>query len=180
MNFHHLAEAIGILVSGLLFYSYTYSSFPPTRPDLARWRAVLNGTAFGAIAIVLMIARIEVAPGVYIDPRVVPVALIGLFEGWPAAAIATAMALGYRLYLGGSGALAGSLTLVLTGIAAGLVHAWAMRSGRVGLRHALLLAGLVYAATVAGYVWLGQRGIELFAPVWHVYLLSVVLGIGGL
>ena len=180
MNFHHLAEAIGILVSGLVFYSYTYSWFPPTRPDLARWRAVLNGTVFGAIAIVLMIARIEVAPGVFIDPRVVPVALIGLFEGWPAAAIASALALGYRLYLGGSGAIAGTLTLVLTGVAAGLVHVWAMRSPRVGLRHALLLAGLVYAATVAGFVALGQRGVELFAPVWHVYLLTVALGIGGL
>ena len=40
MNYHHLLEAIGILVSGLLFYSYTYSWFPLARADLAPWRAV--------------------------------------------------------------------------------------------------------------------------------------------
>jgi len=29
MNPYHVSEAIGIVVSGLLFYSYTHSWFPP-------------------------------------------------------------------------------------------------------------------------------------------------------
>ena len=178
MNYHHLLEAIGILVAGLLFYSYTYSWFPVARADLAAWRAMLNGLAFGAIAIVLMIARIEVGPGVFIDPRVVPIALIGLFEGWPAAFVAAVMAMVYRLWLGGSGALAGTLTVLLVGAAAGFVHAWAVRSGRIGMRHAALLAGLTYAATVAGFAVLGQRGVDLFAPVWLVYLVTMAVGVG--
>lgn len=180
MNLHHLAEAIGVLAAGLVFYSYSYGWLPPARPAAARWRPVVNGVAFGAIAIVLMIARIEIAPGVFVDPRVVPVALIGLFEGWPAALVSAAMAIAYRLSMGGSGATAGTMTLALTGLAAALVHRWAMRSGRVGFAHALLLAGVAYAATVVGFLALGQRGLELFAPVWHGYLVTVVLGICGL
>ncbi len=180
MNFHHLAEAIGFLAAGLVFYSYSYAWFPPARSAAVPWRAVVNGAAFGAIAVVLMIARIEIAPGVFVDPRVVPLALIGLFEGWPAALVSSAMAISYRLWMGGSGALAGSLTLGVTGLAAAMVHLWAMRSGRIGLPHALFLAGLAYAATVAGFASLGQRGLELFAPVWHGYLATVILGICGL
>ena len=136
-----------------------------------------NGTVFGAIAIVLMIARIEVAAGVFVDPRVVPIALIGLFEGWPAAFIASVLAMIYRLSAGRSGALAGALTILLVGATAGLVHVWAARPGRVGMRHALLLAGLAYASTVAGFAVLGSRGMEIFAPVWFVYLVTMAAGV---
>ena len=180
MNYHHLLEAVGILVSGLLFYSFTYSWLPVGRAELAPWRALLNGVAFGAIAIVLMIARIEVAPGVFVDPRVVPVALIGLFEGWPAAFVAAVMAMIYRLWLGGGGAFAGIVTILLAAVAAALVRAWVRRSGRVDMRHALLLGGLIYAATVAGFAMLGQRGMDLFAPVWFVYLVTMLVGVGAL
>ena len=77
MNLHHVVEAIGILVSGLLFYSYTYSWLPTTRRGSRLWRALLNGTGFGGLAVVLMIARIEIAEGLFVDARAVPVALIG-------------------------------------------------------------------------------------------------------
>lgn len=181
MNLYHILEAIGILVSGLLFYSYTYSWFPAGRQHGRRRRAALNGIAFGGVAVFLMIARIEVSPGVFVDPRVIPVALIGLFEGWPAAVIAAAIAAGYRLWwMGGSGKWAGVVTLALTCLAAGVVHAWARRSGRVGTRHALMLTGLVLVATLVGFLMLGRRGIELLAPVWWQYMLMLAVGIAGL
>ena len=177
MNLHHVVEAIGILVSGLLFYSYTYSWLPTTRPGTRLWRGLLNGAAFGALAIVLMISRIEIAPDVFVDARAVPVALIGLFEGWPAVIVASAMAAGYRLWLGGGGAWAGVLTLALTGIAAGLVHALARRAGRVTAHHTVFLAGLTIFATFAGFTMLGDRGIRLLGPVWSTYMLMLAAGI---
>lgn len=178
MNLYHVLEAVGILVSGLLFYSYTYSWLPVTRPEWRRWRAALNGIAFGAIAVTLMIARIEVAPGLFIDARLVPVALVVLFEGWPAAVIAATCAAAYRLWLGGSGAPAGLVTLALAAGAAGLVHALARRRGRVGPRDAFLLTALVFLSAVTGFLLLGRRGQDLLAPVLVPYLITLVIGIG--
>ena len=125
---HHVLEVVGILVIGLVFYSYTYGWLPADRPDLARWRTALHGLAFGGLAVILMVARIEISPGVFIDARVVPVALIGLFEGWPAALLAAAVAAAYRSWLGGSGLWPGVTTLVLTALAAGAIRAWTRRS----------------------------------------------------
>ena len=88
MNPYHAIEAIGIVISGLLFYSYTHSWFPPVHPRSRLRRALLNGVAFGGITVAMMIARIEVEPGIFIDARAVPVALIALFEGWPAGLVA--------------------------------------------------------------------------------------------
>ena len=175
---HHVLEALGVLVGGVLFYSYTYHWLPASRRHLRPLRALLNGAVFGAIALVLMISRIEISPGVFIDARAVPVALIGLFEGWPAALLAAGVASAYRLWLGGSGATAGVVSLVLTAVAGGLVHALSRRSGRLGTRHFALLALLTYLTTVAGFAVLGLRGLRLFAPLWLAYLVMVVIGIG--
>ena len=117
MNPYHVLEAVGILVSGLLFYSYTYSWVPPGHGRSRLRRVLLNGVAFGGITVVMMIARIEVDPGVFIDARAVPVALIALFEGWPAGLVASLMGAGYRLWLGGSGAWPGILSLLGTAAA---------------------------------------------------------------
>ena len=138
----------------------------------------MSGAVFGGIALLLMISRIEIAPGVFIDARAVPVALIGLFEGWPAALLAAGVASVYRVWLGGSGATAGVVSLLLTAIAGGLVHALARRAGRLGARHVLLLTVLTYLTTVAGFTVLGQRGLRLFAPLWLAYLVMVVIGVG--
>jgi len=178
MNLYHVLEAIGILVSGLLFYSYTYSWFPAGHPDRRRPRALLNGIAFGGVTVAMMIARIEVAPGVFIDARAVPVALIGLFEGWPASLVAALMGAGYRLWLGGSGAWPGILSLLGTAAVGGVCHAWARRSGGVGPRHAVSVAGLTFVVTFLGFSLLGARGLALWSRVWLDYLVTLGVGIG--
>jgi PAS domain S-box-containing protein len=125
-----------------------------------------------------MIARIEVAGGVYIDARNVPVALIALFEGWPAGLLAAAIPAAYRAWLGGAGALAGIVALGATAILGALANAWARRDGAVGARHALTLSLAAFLVSVGAFALLGERALELFARVW-VYLLAVyVVGIG--
>src|SRR5207245_1138201 len=94
---------------------------------------VINGFSdlmvevFGELAVVLMIARIQLTGDVYIDARAVPVALIGLLEGWPAGLLATILPAAYRVWLGGPGAPAGVLGVVGAALIAGGVHAWARR-----------------------------------------------------
>jgi len=171
---------VGILVIGLVFYSYTYGWLPADRPDLARWRVALHGLVFGGLAVILMVARIEISPGVFIDARVVPVALIGLFEGWPAALLAAAVAAAYRSWLGGSGLWAGVTTLVLTALAAGAVRGWTRRSGRLGTSHAVVLSGIIYLIIFGAFAMLGEHGMRLFAPIWWAYPPMLLAGIAGL
>src|SRR5256712_559102 len=144
-----------------------------------RWRLVLNGLVFGGLSVVLMIARIQLAEGVYIDARSVPVALIGLFEGWQAGLLASALPGLYRLAkLGGAGAPAGAASVIVAGPLGGLVHAWARGEGRVRAHHALALSGVVFLATFASFVAVGPYAIRLFGLVWLPLLVTYVVGIG--
>src|SRR5205823_6303359 len=98
-----------------------------------------NGCLFGVLAVVLMIARIQLTGDVYIDARAVPVALIGLLEGWPAGLLAAILPAAYRVWLGGPGAPAGVLGVVGAALIAGGVHAWARRHGAERARFRAIL-----------------------------------------
>src|SRR4030095_5211241 len=125
MNFHHLLEAVGILAIGLLFYSSAYPRLlGPARRERGA-RALLHGVAFGALTVAMMASRIEISPGIFVDARVVPVALIGFFEGTPAALIAAAVGSVYRVWIGGSGTGAGIFSLVPVAPARRLIPATA-------------------------------------------------------
>src|SRR5262245_33109732 len=124
--------------------------------------------------------RIELSgagAGVYIDARVVPVALIGLLEGWPAAALAVAPTVIYRLWLGGPGAPAGVVAVVACAALSVLVHVWARRDGRLALRHTLALTAAVCAASAGSFVLVGAYGVKLLAQSWLWLLLTYVVGI---
>ena len=178
MNFHHLLEAVGILVIGLLFYSYAYPRLRGERPAPKVARALLHGLAFGALTVAMMVSRIEISPGIFIDARVVPVALVGLFEGAPAGFIAAAAGVLYRIHIGGPGTSAGIFSLMGVAAAAGLISAWARATGGgVRLRHALALAGAAYAITVAGFTFLGRRGLVLFSDMWLAYFVTCGVGV---
>src|SRR5262249_56972566 len=95
-----------------------------------------------------MIARIQLTGDIYIDARAVPVALIGLLEGWPAGLLAAVLPAAYRVWLGGAGAPAGVLGVVGAALIAGGVHAWARRHGGAGAPPPVPRAGLRVRAAV--------------------------------
>jgi PAS domain S-box-containing protein len=180
MNFHHLLEAAGILVIGLLFYSYAHGRLRGKAPRQTIARAVLHGLFFGALTVAMMVSRIEISPGVFIDARVVPVALIGLFEGGPAALIAAACGVAYRIWIGGSGMGAGIFSLVAVAATAAFVRAWARRDGGLRARHALTLAGASYAITLLAFALLGRRGLDLLSNLWLAYFVTCAVGIAAM
>jgi signal transduction histidine kinase len=139
---------------------------------------VATGFVFGAQSVALIIARIQVGEGEFVDARAVPLALIGLFEGGPTVAIAAGLAIAYRMSRGGGGMIAGVLGIIGTALAAWLIRRWALRHGRIGMRHALVLAVIVYGVTFASFIVLGERGWRLFAPIWFEVLMVNVIGIG--
>ena len=179
MDFHHVTEAAGIVFLGLVFYSYTGRWLASTRRIDRRLRPVLNGLAFGLLTVALMISRIEVSPSIFVDARAVPIALVTLVEGGGAGLVAALVAAAYRLWLGGSGFLAGVLWLLATAGVAALALAWARREGGVRARHAFALGGAVFVVTFASFLLLGARGREMFAREWLPLLVISVGGVGG-
>lgn len=93
------------------------------KPRLAR---ALLGAAFGGAAILAMFNSFVVAPGVIMDMRNVPIMVAGAFLGPEGLLVALGMAMSVRLGLGGNGAPAGTLGILLSGLL-GLV--WARRIG---------------------------------------------------
>ena len=179
LDIHHVIEAAGIVVLGLVFYSYARRWFDSNRLIDPRLRAVAVGVIFGVLTIALMISRIEVGQGTYVDARALPIALITLVEGGGAGLVAALAAAGYRAALGGAGAPAGVVGLLATAGAATLALAWARRSGGVRSRHGFVLGAAVYVITFASYLMLGARGFELFGRDWLPLLIVSVIGIGG-
>jgi len=179
MDYHHVVEAAGVVSLGLIFYSYAFRWFEAGPAASRRWRPVVTGLAFGLLAVVMMISRIQVAPDRYVDARAVPIALVTLVEGWLAGGLAAGLAAAYRIYLGGSGAPAGVLGIVATAAAAAVVRAWAQRDGRISLRHSLVLSGIVWVIIAISFFSLGERGADLFAPLWLPFLVLSLVGIGG-
>ncbi|MEX2224312.1 MAG: LytS/YhcK type 5TM receptor domain-containing protein [Candidatus Rokuibacteriota bacterium] len=177
MDYHHLLEAAGIVVAGILFYSLAYGWFAPDDPRRRALWVIGMGLVWGAIAVAQMISRIETKEGIFIDARAIPIALIGLFEGWGAGLIAGLAAAAYRVYLGGSGAPAGVVTILAVAVAGGLAHRWAGGTERVRVRHAFVLAVATFFITFGGFGLLGARGSALFARVWPSYLLLTVVGL---
>ncbi|HET7874581.1 MAG TPA: LytS/YhcK type 5TM receptor domain-containing protein [Methylomirabilota bacterium] len=177
MDFQQVLEALGVLISGALFYSYTYSWFPPGHPQRARWWTAVLGLSFGMLSILMMLSRIQIARDVYIDARLVPVALIGLFEGWRIGLLAGLVAAAYRVWLGGPGAWAEVAALALMGVAAGLVHRWAGGADRVGQRHAIVVTAIAFALTSLWSAAQGPGGMHAFSLVRVPYLVMLVAGI---
>ena len=177
IDLHDLTEAVGVLAFGVIFYSASVRIFADRHPLV---RTLLNGLVFGGLALGLAVARIQVGPGVYFDARNVPVALIALFEGWPAALVAALPVIVYRWgWLGGSGTVPGIVSVLAAAGAGSLVHWWALRqAGRVRTPHAFLLGGLTFLTTLLGYAMLGREGIVKFAATWPHFIVAYVGGIG--
>jgi PAS domain S-box-containing protein len=177
IDLHHIVEAAGVIVFGILFYSYTYPWFPPDSAR-RRARALVNGVVFGLLALGLMLARIQIAPSVFIDARSVPIALVALFEGWPAALVSAVPGIVYRVSRGGAGAAAGVVGLVAVAVAGGLAHEWARREGGVRWRHSFALGAAVFLATLGSFALLGGRGLRQFGGIWLQYVGLYAIGIG--
>ena len=179
MNYHHVVEATGVVAVGLVFYSYTWKWFDPAEsPRLGRWRPVINGVAFGLLAVLLMMSRIEVGDGRWIDARAVPLALIALMDGASAGAIAGGIAIARRLFIGGPGALPGAFGIIAVVVVAAGVRLWAKREGGVGFRHSIVLAAAVYVVTWTTFLVLGPRGAAMIGSVWFEVLVLNLVGIG--
>jgi signal transduction histidine kinase len=178
MDYHHVIEAAGVVSLGLVAYSYLVRWFDTAPGGWQRARPVAVGLVFGAVAVVLMISRIDVGGDRFVDARAVPIALVALVEGGPAGGVAAALTAAYRVWLGGGGAPAGVLAIVAVAVAALGVRIWARRDRGIGLRHSFGLAVAVSAITAGAFLVLGAQGRAMLGPVWLPILILHLVGIG--
>ena len=118
------------------------------------------GLVFGSFCILGMLIPIVIVPGVFFDARTVVLSMAALFGGPLVGGIALAMAITWRLGVGGLGAWAGVVVMVLS-VAFGLLY----RQGR--LRKRLRLNCLTLAAfaillylTILGSFYLFPVGVQ--------------------
>jgi diguanylate cyclase (GGDEF)-like protein/PAS domain S-box-containing protein len=139
---------------------------------------VLFGIHMGLAAIGTMLLPIELRPGIFFDLRA-SVVIIAAFLGGPVAAlIGGAMALAYRVWVGGAGAVAGSAS-ILVSVGLGIFAHWLMRRRPTSLLHAAGLAALSIVGNFSYLIWLPQvlsyNGSGQLAVVQGTVLFAVTL-----
>ncbi len=138
--------AVGMIV--VVLYAAVGPTIGDKRPRLT---SVLFGAIFGLSTIVSMSHPFNYAPGVRIDMRDVFV-LVGSMSGGPiAAAVTSAIAIAYRVYLGGAGVpigVGGIVVFALIGLAVALRFGPRVKEFGIGQ---LLLVGV--AAATIDYVY---------------------------
>ena len=90
-----------------------WNSVKPHRLFPPRTVSLFLGVLSGLAIITVITFHIEVVPGVLIDLRIAMMALASYFGGPMTAIVAAAIAVPYRLSLGGDGAIAGSLSTIM-------------------------------------------------------------------
>ncbi|KMK68429.1 LytS/YhcK type 5TM receptor domain-containing protein [Puniceibacterium sp. IMCC21224] len=99
-------------------------------PRIERWNpwacSLTMGVILGLISMLQLMTPIELATGIIVDLRNLPVGIAAAFFGLRGAAPAILIAAGTRLWIGGAGTSAGLTALVIV-VAAGLTWAWLSR-----------------------------------------------------
>src|SRR5690554_4773373 len=110
-----------LLLAMVLVFELASSRY---RLDASRGTQVLTGGVLGLIAIGVMMAPFDFAPGIVFDTRSVILAMSGLFFGALPTIVAAAIAAAYRFALGGGGAWTGVFVIVASGA---IGYLWRMR-----------------------------------------------------
>ncbi|MBX3132771.1 MAG: PAS domain S-box protein [Gemmatimonadaceae bacterium] len=142
-----------------------------TTSRLGRRGELLLGFLIGALAIGAMLARVEVEPGAYLDTRGILLVMSGLFLGALPTSVAVAMAVAYRLAVGGAFAPVGVAFIVLSAL---LGLAWReMRQRKVEELH---VVEFVVLGTLVGAMQLGLARSQFDDETWqHLRYLTPVL-----
>jgi len=152
------------------------------KPAYRKWSALLQGTLFGGAAIIGLLRPLDLGGGLIFDGRSVVISLCALFFGPMAGAAAAAMAVPFRLWLGGVGALMGGLVILSSmGIGLSAHYRFKPESGEVSVRNLYLMGLAVHVVMIAlmfalpsNVAWTTVQKIGL--PVLLLYPLATVLG----
>ncbi len=134
-------------------------------------RSVVQGVVFGVGAIAAIMAPAHLGVGVMVDARGIIIGFAAAFGGWPAAVMAISIGAGYRLWLGGMGAMPGAAGIVLAGVL-GLSWRYFLRPrSRVEARH-LVVLGLVVSCYLLTGIGMGYASLWALLSLIGPYMVS--------
>ena len=110
----------------------------------------LFGVHMGIGLIALMVMRVPLTEGVFIDLRVALLTLAGFFGGPAAGLVAAAAGASYRIYVGGAGVVAGTLAIIIPALI-GIAGQFLIRKRKRNWKHVLAVS---CAGTIGGLLTL--------------------------
>jgi len=173
-----LAMNVALLLSLTLLYNLFLTYLPKGKSIN---NGIVCGVLFGGIAVLGMLMRISILPGVSIDGRVVIAGLAGAFGGPVTGAVAGLIISGYRFMIGGVGTTAG-IGAILTAACIGILYHRKWGSHNRGY-HPLSLLGLGAVLALQGLLWsvalpaaIAWQALKIYAlPVSLFYPLGTVI-----
>lgn len=137
----------------------------------AALRSVVHGLIFGTGAIIAMMAPTHIGAGVMVDSRALIVGFAAAFGGWPAALVAALVAGGYRLWLGGVGAVPGAVGIGVA-VLLGLGWRYGLRpKSHIKARHLVVLGLLVSCYLFTGMA-MGYASMKTLISLIGPYMVS--------
>lgn len=136
-------------------------------------RQLLYGAVFGAIALIGMRIPLSFSEGIFYDGRSIILSMAGLFGGYLCALVAMLISLIYRIYVGGAGILAGSVSIVLS-VLLGILFRRLNHNKpeNITILQLSALGILCSAGVLASQLLLPQpKALEIFEQTWIAVLL---------
>ncbi|WP_295814559.1 diguanylate cyclase [uncultured Nitratireductor sp.] len=170
-------QNLGIAAIAALFYDIVLRSSPTA--GIRHWLIAL---VFAGGAVGSMSLPVQVAPGIIFDLRNAFVILAMSFGGWLTVGVTTVAAVAFRLWIGGAGAAAGAVGIVMCA-AIGVAFAVYFKGRRMGLGTFAVLGLFCAASLVSMFLLPYESAIAVLRKIGPVMLVMNVLGtmlVGGI
>lgn len=169
MIFHDLTDNITVIIVLALSYDLVLRKWSSKQRD----GRIAIGVIFGLIAVAGMLSPVRVSEGIIFDGRSIIISLGGLLGGWIAGAISALLAIIYRLFLGGDGALTGAGVIVSSAAIGALYNHF--KGGAIYLRKRdyFLLGLLVHICLLLLMFTLPDRQWQKVLPLISVPILTI-------
>ncbi|MCG9697284.1 EAL domain-containing protein [Shewanella sp. Isolate11] len=158
----------------LLILVFIYDAVPRQQRNeyFLLWR-LSTGITIGLITIVTMLTAWEYGAGIFIDSRVVIIAVSGLFFGGLPTFIAASMGIAYQLIEGGSAIFAGVLAIILAALLGTVWRKFRKKQiANMGFKELYLFGFILHLVTLAAFYLLP---FELFINLMSQIALAVML-----
>lgn len=143
---------------------------------------ILSGILFGLSAIAAMMTPLNFAEGVIYDGRSIVIALSALYGGGIASLIASIIAAGYRIWLGGSGVYAGVASIAVSAlIGLAVRRAYRNQPAQIPVSYIVIFAFAVHIAVLLCQLLLPwPMGIEVIKKIGPLYVLTLSSGLAAI
>ncbi|UFA51546.1 GGDEF domain-containing protein [Deinococcus radiophilus] len=167
-----------LLTALTYLFSLTFRAWPLPHTRIFQAQSILLGAA---ISLVLILFPAQIAPGIIIDMRSIPLIFVALVFGLPSALLAAIPMLAYRLWMGGPGVIPAGSSILLILLVVWLLRERFMREGvtwreRTALATLMLLPnGLPLGLLPGGLQILAQSYLPLLLLNVSGFMVTLVI-----